>query len=88
MVALVEEDLFDDGVGVLGLVQEQEVAVDAGAGEGPQFQVVVVVEADRGAVGVAQVVPGFAGVRQDERGEFAVQVGVVQAAQCAARGGG
>ena len=28
VVALGEEDLFDDGVGVLGLVEEQEVGVD------------------------------------------------------------
>ena len=47
VVAVAEEDVFDDGVGVLGLVQQQEVGVDPGLGEGPHFQVVVVVEAER-----------------------------------------
>ena len=81
VVALAEEDLFDDGVGVLGLVQQQEVGVDPGLGEGPHFQVVVVVEADRAVVGVLQVAPGFAGEGHDVGGELGVQVVVFQAAQ-------
>lgn len=61
VVALGEEDLLDDGVGVLGLVEEQEVGFDLRTREGPDFQVVVVIEADGAVVGVLQVHPGFAG---------------------------
>jgi hypothetical protein len=52
VVALVEEDLFDDGVGVLGFVQQQEVGVEFRLGEGPDLEVVVVVEADGAIVWV------------------------------------
>lgn len=79
--ALGEEDLLDDGVGVLGLVQQQEVGVEARLGEGPDFQVVVVVEADCAVVGVLQVGPGFAGERRDVGGEFGGEALVFQAAQ-------
>lgn len=81
MVALGEEDLFDDGVGVLGFVQEQEIGVDPGLGEGPDFQVVVVFEPDRAVVGVLQVGPGLAGERHDVVSEFGVQFRVFEAAQ-------
>jgi hypothetical protein len=83
VIALVKDDLFDDGVGVLGLVQEQEVGFDARTGEGPDLEVVVVVEADGAVVlgGVLQVVPRLAGERHDVGGELGVEVGVVQAAQ-------
>jgi hypothetical protein len=47
MVALAEEDLFDDRVGVLSLVPEQEVGLDARPGESPDLQTVVVLETDR-----------------------------------------
>lgn len=81
VLALGEEDLFDHGVGVLGLVEQQEARVDAGLGEGPDFEVVVVVEADGAVVGVLRVGPGFAGERHDVGGELGVEVGVFQAAQ-------
>lgn len=79
VVALGEEDLFDDGVGVLGLVQEQEVGVDAGPGERPDLQIVVVVESDGAVLKVLQVGPGFAGERHEVGGEFGVEVLVFQA---------
>lgn len=52
VVALGGEDLFQDGVGVLGLVQEQEVGADARLGQGQHLQVVVVFEADCSLCGV------------------------------------
>ncbi|GHH30427.1 hypothetical protein GCM10018780_89850 [Streptomyces lanatus] len=56
------------------------MGVDAGPGECPDFQVVVVVEVDGAVVGVLQVGPGFAGERHDVGGEFGVEVCVFQAA--------
>lgn len=81
MVALGVEDLFDDGVGVLSFVEEEEVRRDSRFGQCPDLEVVVMVEADGTGVGVLQVIPGFVGERQDQCGEFAVVAGVFKVAQ-------
>ncbi len=81
VVALGEEDLFDDGVGVLGFVQQQEVGVDTRPGQGPDLQIVVVVEADSAVVGVLQTGPRLVGERHDVGGEVGVEIDVVQSAQ-------
>lgn len=81
VLALGEEDLFDDGIGVLGLVQQQEIGLNAGPGKSPDLEAVIVVEANGAVVRVLQVGPGFAGERHDVGGKFGVQVGIVQTAQ-------
>lgn len=78
---LVEENLLDDGIGVLGLVQQEKVCVDLRLGESPNFQVVVVIEADRAVVGVLEVGPGLTGEGDDVGGELGVQGAIFQAPQ-------
>ena len=73
VVALGQEDLFDDGVGVLCFVEEEIVGVDLRLGEGPDFQVVVVVEADRAAGEVLEIRPGLVGEGHDVRGELGME---------------
>lgn len=81
VVALGVEDLFDDGVGVLGFVEEEEVRGDSRFGQCPDLEVVVMVEADGAGVGVLEVGPCCAGEGQDQGGEFAVVAGVFEVAQ-------
>ena len=45
-VALGVQDAFEDGVGVLGFVQQEVVGPEDGGGQGPHLQVVIVREAD------------------------------------------
>jgi hypothetical protein len=52
VVPLGGEDVFEDGVGVLGFVEEEEVCLDLRPGQGPHFQVVIMLEADHSALGV------------------------------------
>lgn len=94
--ALVAEDFLQGGVGVLGLVEEQERAVQTGSGQRPHLEVVIVAEREHagaaiavaGAVGMLEVVPDAAGVVHDDPGEDPVgatvghpgQVGDVPAA--------
>jgi hypothetical protein len=56
VVALGEEDLLDDGVGALGLVQEEEAGIDTRLGQGPHLEVAVVVEAHRAVVAALRTV--------------------------------
>lgn len=79
--ALVGEDLLDHRVGVLRFVQEQVVGMDLRLGQGPHFQVVVVLEADHAFVGILQVLPGLAGVREDDVSQLEVKVLILQAAE-------
>lgn len=75
VVALAGEDGFQDGVGVLGLVEEEVVGVDDGLGQGPDLQVVVVGEAQGSRVGMLNVGPCLLGVGQDGFGQAAVALG-------------
>ncbi len=86
--ALSQEDPFDDGIGVLGLVQEQEVGFDLRLSEGPNLEVVIVVEAHRAVIEVLQVSPRFAGEGHDVVGELSEQAVVLQAPQAGGREGG
>jgi hypothetical protein len=79
--ALGAEDLFNNWVGVLGLVEQQEVRFDPGLGQGPDLQVVVVVEADDAFLRVLDVFPCPMGVRQYSVDELGVQVFGFDAAQ-------
>lgn len=88
VVALGGEDVLEDGVGVLGLVEEKVVGVDSRAGQCPDFEVVVVVEAHHAGVGVLEVGPGFAGERQYHVGELGVEGVVFEAAQARYVGAG
>jgi len=53
MGALGSEDFLQDRVGVLGLVEEEEVGVDDRLFQRPHLQVVVVFEPDHSVFGMA-----------------------------------
>jgi hypothetical protein len=64
------EHLLQDGVGVLGLVEQQEVSSQRRFSQCPHLQVVVVFERDASFVGSFQICPHRNGVGQHEIGEL------------------